>query len=520
MIALFSIGIRFGKHPIAGWLLASLVCSSCALPTNTPLLNQKGDEETLRSVAPPSKISGVITNPGMGFTDWSFAWRCNVPLAGLTAAECAANVRSRWPTNYPRAGTAYFRWFWNELEPVKGQINFKMIDDAIAVANQLGETFAFRVMVPEGMPQWLIDSVPTYNHGGTRWPDSRSATFRAEHQRLLSSLGARYNGHPAIDHIDIGTVGCWGEWNTACISGVDIFNAHNPSASEEEKDEVAAAYKELIHHHVTAFSNTPLVMLGIGGEGGRSTEVMKYAMEQRAGWRVDCWGDWGYWGPGWNHQVNYYPQINAQMTQVYPDFKNVWKHAPVQLEVCGTIGEWESRLGWSANAPDGPVYKTFKYALDQHAAVLNVKSTAVPAAYVPAMNEMLEKQGYRFVIDAFAHSPSVGAGGELQIESTWNNLGTIPYYHRRALSYRLTGKGGTVVLSSETDIRTWLPGPSDVSDRFTVPATLPAGEYDLDVALVDRAGTNPTTTPLPPLQLGIGGRLNDGWYRLSRITVR
>ena len=34
------------------------------------------------------------------------------------------------------------------------------------------------------------------------------------------------------------------------------------------------------------------------------------------------------------------------------------------------------------------------------------------------------------------------------------------------------------------------------------------------------AGTSPTTAPLPPLKLAIEGRAADGWYTLSRLTVR
>ena len=50
-------------------------------------------------------------------------------------------------------------------------------------------------------------------------------------------------------------------------------------------------------------------------------------------------------------------------------------------------------------------------------------------------------------------------------------------------------------------------------------ADIPAGTYALEVALQDRAGTNPTTQPLLPLHLGIAGRGDDGWYAISEVTV-
>jgi len=70
------------------------------------------------------------------------------------------------------------------------------------------------------------------------------------------------------------------------------------------------------------------------------------------------------------------------------------------------------------------------------------------------------------------------------------------------------------------DIRAWLPGAHKVKDTVVIPADLPAGEYALELALLDRDGTNPATSALPPLRLGIKGRGADGWYGLSKITVR
>lgn len=69
-------------------------------------------------------------------------------------------------------------------------------------------------------------------------------------------------------------------------------------------------------------------------------------------------------------------------------------------------------------------------------------------------------------------------------------------------------------------MRTWLPGTWEIADTFTVPADLAPGAYDVEVAILDRAGTSPTTAPLPPLKLAIEGRAADGWYTLSRLTVR
>ena len=84
---------------------------------------------------------------------------------------------------------------------------------------------------------------------------------------------------------------------------------------------------------------------------------------------------------------------------------------------------------------------------------------------------------------------------------------------------RLRGASDEATFPSDADTRDWLPGSWDLVHTFTVPADLAPGVYDLEVALVDRAGTDPVTAPLPPLRLGIVDRGADGWYALSQLTV-
>ena len=208
----------------------------------------------------------------------------------------------------------------------------------------------------------------------------------------------------------------------------------------------------------------------------------------------------------------------ANATSAWPAFADLWMTAPIQLEVCATMPGWEGH-GWTADAPDGEVHKTFQFALEQHASVLNAKYTDIPAIYTAALDELLKDNGYRFVIDSFNHHGVVSAGQDTTFVSNWSNLGVAPHYLRRALSYRLVGADQTATFDSDEDTRGWLPGSWQVSDTVTLPSDLPAGTYALEVALQDRAGTNPTTQPLPPLHLGIAGRGDDGWYAISEVTV-
>jgi hypothetical protein len=310
-------------------------------------------------------------------------------------------------------------------------------------------------------------------------------------------------------------VGCWGEWNTACLSNVDgIIEVYEPSGRKERK-EITTALTQLIDHHLRAFSKTPVIMLSLNAE---NAEMLIHATKGGAGWRVDCWGDWGLWGGSWSHQGKLYPPMIAAATKLDPGFVDVWKRAPLHLEICGTLERW-NELGWTASKPDGKVYKSFQWALRQHASLINAKSKPVPKAYTESIDDLLRRAGYRFVVDAFNHPKTAKPGSSIAFDSVWSNLGVAPAYTPRALTYRLRGKSKTVIFTSAQDSRTWLPGSWKVHDTIAIPADLPAGTYDIDLALVDRDGTAPDTKALAPLSLGIAGRRPDGWYTVSRLTL-
>lgn len=493
-----------------------LLVAAALLPQVTALA---ADPEVVEVL--PRRIDDVLANPNMGFADFHMGWHCEAP--DKSAEQCAELRDRNWPKNYPATAVTYFRWFWADLEPQRGKIDFAYIDRLIRASNLTGQTLAFRVMAVKegdaGVPAWLRAEVEGVEADGTFLPDYQDPVFRKEHRRFVRALADRYDGHPAVDHIDIGPVGCWGEWNTACIkSGKSLIEVYGP-VEDTERDAIAAGYKQVVDDYADAFTETPLVMLAVGSDDDpRMVDVMAHALRRGTGWRVDCWGDWGYFSGNWSHHETIYPQFMQNARRVYPGFDDVWKHAPVQLEVCGTMRQWRDK-GWTAQEPDGEVYKTFQFALEQHAAVLNAKRSEVPDEYVPAMNDLLRRNGYRYVVDRARHPQALRRGGELKLDSTWSNLGVTPSYTRRTLVYRLKGDGAVRTFESAADVREWLPGTWEMEERFTVPSDIPAGSYRLEVAILDRAGTNPDTQPLPPLRLGISGRGEDGWYELSRILV-
>jgi len=422
----------------------------------------------------PVQIDDILYNPGMGFADFHFGF--DHPPS---------------PAQYPRSTVAYFRWSWADLEPVEGEYNFRLVDDVIAQAKAKGETLAFRIMTEyeDGSPAWLLDKgVARVSVSGGTFPDYNDPRFLEAHERLLKALGARYGHSPAIDHVDIGSIGCWGEWNMACCFGVEA-RCKQLYATEDNQRKITDWYFQY-------FPELPLVML-VGGQ-------LAYATAKGAGWRGDCFGDYGYFRSDWNHMDHVYARKLRD-----PVVAEAWKHGPVEFEVCGVMQDWIDK-GFNLDL-------ILQKGLEWHVSVLNAKSEPVPESWRSRIDEFQKRLGYRLVLREVTHTAEANPGGVVTVRSRWNNVGVAPMYHDHPLAYRLRSEEGAVVAQWQSGVRPmdWLPGPPiQVEDAYPLPEDLPAGRYHLDVAVLSEDGSK------ADIELAIAGKRADRWYPVSALTVR
>ncbi len=461
---------------IVNILLYSIVWCTyalCALNTVGAFELTSTLHDQITRTVEPVEIADVLFNPGIGLADFHFGW-------GHPPS----------PEEYPQQTVAYFRWTWAELEPTEGNYNYSLIDETIAQAKAKGETLGFRILTDfqAGSPSWLLKKgIASVTVDGGVFPDYNDSLFLRYHERLLHALGRRYANAPNVDHVDIGSVGCWGEWNRACCRGVDaLCEKYYPTASNQRR---------IIDWYFEYFHPTPLVML-VGGP-------LRYAVARGAGWRGDCFGDYGLLSPDWNHMSDLYGQVVKD-----PVIQEAWKRGPVHFEVCGVIANWYDK-GWDIDA-------ILQKGLEWHVSLLNAKSSAIPPAWRSRFDTFLKKAGYRFVLRRMTHPAQVRASRTLHVNGSWENIGVAPIYHPWPLAYRLRAASDHVPLqwTSTTDVRHWLPDVTqDVSDAVTIPHDLPPGTYTLDIAILTQ------DAQFPHVNLAISGRRADGWYPLSTITV-
>jgi hypothetical protein len=422
----------------------------------------------------PREIDELLPNPGMGWQTFHKFADEDPALDGLPSTS------------------AYFRLYWNEIEPVEGEIDFGQIDELLRRARQAGQTLSLRIMclgTDEAymhVPRWLKEKgCPgfefQYDYDDvTRWaPDMDDEMFQEAHFRLIDELGKRYDAHPDFDLLDLGTIGLWGEWHMSETTG------HIPSA------ETCTA---IIDRYLRAFPTAPKAML-IADEPG-----MRHALANGCGWRADCLGDLDN-AKGWNHMEDYYPQQIDKTGAT-----DAWQTGPIAFESGWDMRTWQEK-GWD-------IPYILDYALDLHASYMNNKSAPLPPDARPEVERFLRRLGYRLVLRELEHDAVISFDGPLAVRMVWENVGVAPPYRDYEIALRLQGDCEPASLTgTDASVKGWLPGEKvrvDVACSVAESGPIP-GAYDVALAVLD-----PRTNQ--PIRLAIDGRDDDGWYPLSKVV--
>jgi len=170
---------------LAFWLLVTL----------TPSANARQE----RVVRPPL-APGPLDNPLKGW--------CTYTYRPLTQPYSMVFRYVAWKDLGPRAGEYHFaEWEKRDWDAPPAR----------------GKFIVFRVYLdypgqPSGLPAWLLASgVKTTRYkeyGGGVSPDYDDPRLIAALERLIATLGRRYDRNPRVAFVEMGFLGFWGEWHT------------------------------------------------------------------------------------------------------------------------------------------------------------------------------------------------------------------------------------------------------------------------------------------------------------------
>ncbi len=414
------------------------------------------------------EIDDVLPNPFKGFAPW-------------TGAETPVYPKMLEKATVP----------WRLVEPEEGKIDWDFIErDWPSMDNGARAGLRIAAAYPGGeepdLPQWLVDKgIPMHPYEidgkpglAPDWDDPR---FLEAHQRLISALGARYDGDPRLAWLDIGSYGFWGEWH--------VFENQHLAGTEDTK-------RQILEHYFEAFPTTPMV---IAFDDDFATQ---YVLDNGGGIRNDCLG---------RESSNQW--YRESMRRVDPTILDeVWKRAVITGEFCGggrgaVIGTTEGfdvtlafvkETHWSWIGPAGGAIEPVD---EQHRANLDL---------------LMKTLGYRFVIRNATHPASAPRGDSWPIELSVENVGVAPFYFdwQVDLLFEHDDSGTTHIIPVDVDIRDWLPGTHQASLVAELPESMEAGTYSIRLGIID------PKTGKPGIYFANTGRHSDGRYQLSKLEVR
>jgi len=444
-------------------------------------------------VTRPKVIDDVLINPGIGFMTFQRfngdklnegkGWTEGFPIV---YQDFDGNLENE---NHPMTSIAYFRIYWKYIEQEKGSYNWELIDKALETARARKQTLMLRIAPygandEEDVPAWYRELLgkPPEKFDGPGWMvDAEDPTYAEHFGGFIRALGRRYDGHPDMESVDLSIVGSWGEG-----IGSNLLTRTTREA--------------LVDAYTDSFKETPLLMLLT------DKKTNSYGLSKaNVGWRVDCLGDvcgnaWEH-SDDWSHMNDYYPQ-----QLIRSGMQEAWKKAPVSLEVCWVVQHWKDK-GWDID-----------YIIDQslkwHISSFNAKSSPIPKEWEPNVNRWLKKMGYRLALRKFTFPEMVKPGGKLAFASWWENLGVAPCYKKFPLALRLKNDRFIQVFVTNANICEWFPGDSLFDSAVWIPAGMPLGNYQLEIAILHGH------TYQPAIQLANTGRQPDGWYVLGNVEVQ
>jgi len=449
----------------------------------------------------------VVVNAEQGLGQCHWVEAATLALPYVSWGYDAGQTASAWATIEPQPGT--FDW-----APLDGEVN---------KARDLGKRIWLELLTTEGQtPQWARDVgvVLVGSRGGT--PVPWNETYQRLLRRAVHAMAARYDDDPTVDAINIMAGGCYGEM-AICASETDTTVWEQAGYTD---DQFIAAVKQIIDIYLEeehqwedgsishGFQKTPVVLqLGSGLYGHTATvvrPVVEYAVS-KYGLRV--WlkynGLGGSFDMGW----------------LYSQYNTVTR---VGYEPSGTSASFLSQPMQYVRA-----------ALDQHASYLCLQKTyfGVSEQQWDEARELAARYlGTQVVLQTVDAPEVVDTGQAYAFVTHWTNRGTVPLMRPERqgakdvpASYDIwvgfihpTSRATLFEYTFTPAIPTtnWYSAqPVRIEQTITIPSSIPAGDYDLRIALV-----NPN---LPAEDAARHFRLvNTEWddgtgrYTVRQITVR
>ena len=460
------------------------------------------------------------------------------------------------------SGSAYFRFYWRELEPVETQIDFALLDRLLAHARKAGQKLSIGIMLA-GSEQYM-DTPAWLKAQGCKGYEFRYEGDQIVYRKLMLAC-------LAISVVALLVWLVFKRWTVKdplarkrvyrryglahlalLVTGVLVWKYAGAThwMPDFEDPYFRKAHERLITElgkHLDSHPDFDLMDIGSVGLWGEwhmahtprvdtganvdmppqavlkeiidlycaafpnspkamllnEPPVLMHALSKGCGWRADSFGDMGGDSKEWSHMETLYPKWIAT-----GHAEDAWKTGPVAFESAWDMQRWV-REGWD-------IHDIFDRGLKWHISYLNNKSAPLFDQTLDEVRKFILKMGYRLVLRSVTLAPRAAPGTALSLAMKWENTGVAPPYRDGLIAIRLTEVGhdaNSVVIASKTSVKGWLPGAKEAIESFTLSSDLKPGRYALAIALVDASRHEPL------MRLAVKGAPARDWFAVSEIDI-
>ena len=380
----------------------------------------------------------------------------------------------------------YLRFDWSDLESKEGEFEFEKIDEIFETYAPFGYKFIFRLCTYEASSEFVATPDWVFDYGAKRIKADRDLEpvyddpiFLKYLDKFVSAFAQRYDGHPLIESMDIGTIGTWGEGHTSFGSWT-----HYP---------VETYYKH-IDIHTRHFTKTRLTMnygilVAVYGDTDGARKMAQYAYDKGMGVRDDSLG------------VPYYIERYGYDTLITHDLFDVfYKKAPVDIE----FGHY-NQTGKPEYFKDGyPMLEGLKRA---HATFAGFHGYVDEWLKDNANfhNYVANRLGYWYFVDGYDFDKDC-------LKLWMRNGGFAPAYYGYTAKIVLRGKDKSyTVYEGEAENKNWLPDKQCVQNYSVDLSSVPKGEYDLCFGMFEDD---------TPIKIALNQKLfEDNLYTLGEVSL-
>lgn len=454
----------------------------------------------------------VLTNPHKG---WYFHYIDN----GMKFQRYRDTIRPGDDLrSVPGINHMYLRFDWSDIEETEGVYDWSKLDEIIDTWGEKGYHFAMRLCTYEAhfptisyaTPKWLFDQgAGCYRHeyvctgwhvdlaGGhgeagatyfTMEPDYGDPLYLEKLEKLMIEFGRKYNGHPLIDFIDVGTFGTWGEGHTSAGSNrvfpLEVLKKHVDMHLRYFPDTFVLINDDMIRHNLE-------------NDGENARWLAEYCAAHRMGMRDD------------SIYVGGYCEKNGCSTLIIPTaFDLFWKNSPVDLE-----NGHQLYLKHSPYMDGG--FRGLEAMKRSHATYAGFHGDAYDwySRHSGYHNYAANRLGYWYFPEGY-ELPPVDEGLNTRMVLYMSNRGFAPAYWRYDLRIVAKAEDGQEYLLNENgaDNRSWQCGETARECLELQTSLLRKGQYQLCLGLF--YGERPVL-----LGLKKENRLDNGYHILGEFKV-